>query len=87
MLKIHTTFCHTHSDIIMDMLGDGEMRKIVNSYYEDSGEPKRVRKAVDGAWEKEQMFNPGDEIDGQNTLFCILKAIGCVMLLLQNMDC
>ena len=57
----------------MDMLGDRKMRKIVNSYYEDSGEPTLVRKAVGEAWRKEQNFN--SEIDGQGTLSAKLKTL------------
>ena len=38
------------------------MRKIVNSYYEDSGEPDLVRKAVVEAWSKEQDYN--DQVEG-----------------------
>ena len=71
---------HKFSDIIMDMLGDRKMRKIVNTYYEDSGEPKLVRKAVDEAWRKEQMFNSESiEIDGQNTLSAKLKTLRYVL--------
>ena len=55
-----------HLDIIMDMLGDKEMRETVSQYYEESGEQELVRKAVDKAWYKEQSFNA--EIDGQGTL-------------------
>ena len=60
----------------MDMLGDRKMRKIVNSYYEDSGEPKLVRKAVDEARRKEQMFNAENiEINGPNTLAAKFKTL------------
>ena len=46
----------------MDMLGDHKMRKIVNDYYEDSGEQDLVRKAVSEAWVKERRLN--SESDG-----------------------
>ena len=60
----------------MDMLGDRKMRKIVNGYYEDSGEPKLVRNAVDEAWRKEQMFNAEIiETDAQNTLAAKFKTL------------
>lgn len=52
------------SDVIMDMLGNQKMRNIVNSYYEDSGEPELVRKAVAEAQEKEQLHC--DHVDGSN---------------------
>ena len=64
------------SDIIMDMLGDRKMRKIVNRYYEDSGEPKLVRKAVDEAWRKEQNYNA--ENDGKGTLSAKFQTLRCV---------
>ena len=48
----------------MDMLGNQKMRNIVNSYYEDSGEPELVRKAVAEAQEKEQLHC--DHVDGSN---------------------
>lgn len=62
------------TDIIMDMLGNRKMRKIVNRYYEDSGEPRLVRKAIDEAWCKEQNFN-GDEIDGKRNLSTMFKTL------------
>ena len=49
------------------------MRKIVNSYYEDSGEQDLVRKAVAEAWQKEQLHN--GEIDGKGTLQAKLKTL------------
>ena len=50
------------TDVIMDMLGNYNMRKLVTNYYEESGEPKRVSKAVSEAWkrEKEYMNNTTD---------------------------
>ena len=49
-------------DVIMDMLGDQRMRKIIYSYYENSGEHELVRKAVSEAQEKElHIFNEGKE--------------------------
>ena len=39
------------------MLGNKEMRKMVTKYYEDSGEPELVRKAVKEALVKEQSHN------------------------------
>lgn len=53
------------SDVIMDMLGNQKMRNIVNSYYDDSGEPELVRKAVAEAQEKEKLNC--DHIDGNNS--------------------
>ena len=41
----------------MDMLGDREKRKIVSKYYDDSGEPELVRKAVSEATIKEKGQN------------------------------
>ena len=41
------------------------MRKIVNDYYEDSGEQDLVRKAVSEAWVKERRLN--SESDGLST--------------------
>ena len=38
----------------MDMLGDRKMRKIVNDYYEESGEQDLVRRAVSDAKSKER---------------------------------
>ena len=64
------------TDVIMDMLGDTKMRKIVNSYYEDSGEQDLVRKAVAEAWQKEQLYS--GEIDGKGTLPAKLKTLRCV---------
>ena len=52
------------------------MRTIVNRYYEDSGEPKLVRKAVDQARSKEEHFNAEAEIDGGST-FSILRYVCC----------
>ena len=49
------------------------MRKIVNNYYEESGEQDLVRKAVSEAWSKEQLYN-GD-IDGNATLSAKLKTL------------
>ena len=46
----------------MDMLGDHKMRKIINDYYDSSGEQDLVRKAVSEAWSKEQQIY-NDEID------------------------
>ena len=58
--------CCVSLDVIMDMLGDRKMRKIVNSYYEGSGEPALVRKAVAEAYSKEQCYN--EEVDGRGNL-------------------
>ena len=52
------------------MLGDHKMRKIVNDYYEDSGEQELVRKAVSKAWSKENQLN--SETDGINTTGTLL---------------
>ena len=41
----------------MDILGDKDMGKIITKYYEDSGEPELVRKAVTEARVKEQAQN------------------------------
>ena len=57
----------------MDMLGDQRMRKIVNKYYEKSGEPQLVRKAVAEAWDKERLYS--DQVDGSSTLPAKLKAM------------
>ena len=58
--------------MIMDILGDQKMRKIVNSYYEGSGEPALVRKAVAEAYCKEQDHN--EQVDGSgNTLLARLR--------------
>ena len=55
------------------MLGDKRMREIVSKYYEQSGEPELVRKAVDKAWLKEQTVNT--EIDGQKALGAKLSSL------------
>ena len=57
----------------MDMLGDKTMREIVSKYYEQSGEPELVRKAVDKAWLMEQTLNT--EIDGQKVLGAKLNSL------------
>ena len=44
------------TDVIMDMLGNYNMRKLVTNYYEESGEPKRVSKAVSEAWKREKEY-------------------------------
>ena len=54
--------------MIMDMLGDRKMRKVVNSYYEDSGEPNLVRKAVAEAYSKEQDYNEQVDSSGNALL-------------------
>jgi hypothetical protein len=79
-VKIPLLEDHNPADIIMDMLGDRKMRKIVNGYYEDSGEPKLVRNAVDEAWRKEQMFNAEIiETDAQNTLAAKFKTLRVIV--------
>jgi len=50
-------------DVIMDMLGNRSMRKVVTTYYEESGEPRRVSKAVAKAWKKEKLCED-DATDG-----------------------
>ena len=50
----------------MDILGDKKMRKIVNSYYEGSGEPHLVRKAVAEAYSKERDYN--EQVDGGDNI-------------------
>ena len=57
----------------MDMLGDQEMGKIVNDYYEDSGEPELVRKAVAEAWQLKREQLKTDQVDGNGTLSAKLK--------------
>ena len=53
------------ADVIMDMLGNQNMRRIVTNYYEESGEQKLVSKAVATAWEKEKLYNDNTtETDG-----------------------
>jgi hypothetical protein len=59
---------HNPADVIMDMLGDRKMRKIVNSYYDDSGEPTLVRKAVAEAYSKEQDYNEQVDSSGNALL-------------------
>ena len=49
------------------------MRKIVNSYYEGSGEPRLVRKAVAEAYCKERDYN--EEVDGRGNLPGKLKKL------------
>ena len=46
----------------MDILGNKGMRKMVNDYYEDTGEQKLVSKAIAKAWVRERGFS-GDSID------------------------
>ena len=65
--------CFISSDVIMDMLGDRKMRKIVNSYYDDSGEPTLVRKAVAEAYSKEQDYN--EDVDGRGNMPGKLKKL------------
>ena len=60
-------------DIIMDMLEDKKMRMIISQYYEESGEPEMVRKAVDEAWHKEKSFNA--QSDDQGTLSAKLNLL------------
>ena len=55
----------------MDMLGDRKMRKIVNNYYEDSGEHELVYKAVKTAWSKEKLYH--DEVDGSSRKSILVK--------------
>lgn len=55
-------YTNTRADVIMDMLGDRKMRKIVNSYYEESGEQDLVKKAVWNAQSKEKRYI--EEVDG-----------------------
>ena len=57
----------------MDMLGDRKMRKIVNSYYEGSGEPALVRKAVAEAYSKERDYN--EQVDGGDNMPGTLKKL------------
>ena len=60
----------------MDMLGDHKMGKIVNDYYEYSGEPELVRKAVAEAWQqhkREQLKT--DQVDGIGIVSTKLKPI------------
>ena len=59
----------------MEMLGDQKMGKIVNDYYEDSGEPELVRKAVAEAWELERGRLYSDQVDGTGTLSAKLKTM------------
>ena len=59
-------------DVIMDMLGNRSMRKVVTTYYEESGEPRRVSKAVVKAWEKEK-FCEDDATDGSPPNYNRLK--------------
>ena len=60
----------------MDMLGNKDMRNIVNRYYEDSREPRRVKKAINTAFEKEMTFTAEDEIDS-DYVSTKYKAIRC----------
>ena len=45
------------------------MRKVVTTYYEESGEPRRVSKAVAKAWKKEK----DDATDGSPPNYNRLK--------------
>ena len=49
------------------------MQKIVNDYYEESGEQDLVKKAVSQAWSKEQQLN--NETDGKGTIQAKLKTL------------
>ena len=74
-LRWPTVSNYSFSDIIMDMLGDRKMREIVSKYYENSGEPQLIRKAVDEARKKEQK-HVYSEVDGQQgTLPAKMKAL------------
>ena len=64
-------------DIIMDMLEDKKMRMIISQYYEESGEPELVRKAVDEAWHKEKGFNA--QSDDQGTLSAKLNLMRYIL--------
>ena len=67
---------HYFIDVIMEMLGDQKMGKIVNDYYEDSGEPELVRKAVAEAWVLErERLKSADQMDGIGTLSAKLKTM------------
>ena len=71
------------ADVIMDMLGNQKMRRIVTSYYEESGEQKLVSEAVATAWEKEKLYNDNTaETDGAlssklKTMRSAHKEYGC----------
>ena len=41
----------------MDILGNKSMRKMVTDYYEDTGEPKLVCKAIAKAWGREKEYS------------------------------
>ena len=51
------------------------MGKIVNDYYEDSGEPELVRKAVAEVWQLKREQLKTDQVDGIGTLSAKLKTI------------
>lgn len=56
----------------MDILGNHKMRRIVTKYYEESGEPKLVRKAVCKAREEEEkLINSTYKRSKFETLRCV----------------
>ena len=63
-LFIPRTYTHK-TDVIMDILGNKGMRKMVNDYYEDTGEQKLVSKAITKAWVRERGFSDNSiDFDG-----------------------
>ena len=51
-------------DVIMDMLGNQKMRQLITDYYQSSGEPNLVNRAVQQAWTRERKYSL-DLIDGK----------------------
>ena len=52
----------------MDILGNKSMRKMVTDYYEDTGEPKLVCKAIAKAWGREREYSSNSlDFDGSSS--------------------
>ena len=60
-----------YTDVIMDMLGNQRMRQLITDYYQSSGEPNLVNRAVQQAWTRERKFSQDlmDGNEGEGTSF------------------
>ena len=70
----------TSSDVIIDMLGDKMMRKIVNAYYEDSGEQDLVKEAVVESCSKDQQDSDVSRASNRGTLRYYIKVLICFII-------
>ena len=71
-----------YTDVIMDMLGNQRMRQLITDYYQSSGEPNLVNRAVQQAWTRERKFSQDlmDGNEGEGTSFW--GQIKCVVFFL-----